>query len=231
MTYNIHHGEGLDGRVDLERIAKLITDARADLVGLQELDRNTARTQQRDVAAELGKLTGLTVQFAGNIPYQGGEYGTAVLTRFPIKRVTHTRLKSFANGEQRGLQQLVLDVHGREILFMNTHLDQRKDPAEREHSVGELKEIVAAAGKMPVILVGDFNAAPTAKAIASVREFLTDSWTLVNKDAGNTIPAQKPTKRIDYVWITKDSLEPLKSEVISSEASDHRPVVAELRLK
>lgn len=231
MSYNIHPGEGLDGKLDLERIAKLITGAKADIVGLQEVDRGAERTQKRDLPAELAKLTGMTIQFDKNIPHQGGEYGNAVLTRFPIKRAKNTHLKSFANGEQRGVQQLVLDVHGREVLFLNTHLDARRDPAEREHGATELRAIAAAAGAMPVILVGDFNAAPEAPSIATMREFLTDSWTVVNKDPGFTIPVKKPSKRIDYIWITPTSIAPVKMEVLRSEASDHLPILAELRLK
>ena len=231
MSYNIHHGEGLDGKLDLERIARIITDARADIVGLQEVDRGVERTQKRDLPAELAKLTGLTVHFEKNIAHQGGEYGNAVLTRFPIKRATNTHLKSLANGEQRGVQQLVLDVQGREIIFMNTHLDARRDPAEREHSSTELRAIVAAAGAMPVILVGDFNAAPTARSIAAVRAFLTDSWTVLSEEPGFTIPVKKPSKRIDYVWITPASITPVKMDVLHSEASDHLPIIAELRLR
>ncbi|MDP3072487.1 MAG: endonuclease/exonuclease/phosphatase family protein [Opitutaceae bacterium] len=231
MSYNIHHAEGLDGKLDLERIAQVITDAKADLVGLQEVDRGVARTQQRDLPAELARLTGLTVQFDKNIAHQGGDYGNAVLTRFPIKRASNTHLKSFANGEQRGVQQVVLDVHGREVLFLNTHLDARRDPAEREHSATELRAIVQAAGAMPVILVGDFNAAPDAKAIATVREFLTDAWTVVSKEPGFTIPVKKPNKRIDFIWITPASITPVQMNVPYSEASDHLPIVAELRLK
>jgi endonuclease/exonuclease/phosphatase family metal-dependent hydrolase len=231
MSYNIHHGEGLDGKLDLERIAKLILDAKADIVGLQEVDRGCERTQKRDLPAELATLTGMTVQFDKNIPNQGGEYGNAVLTKFPIKRAKNTHLKSFANGEQRGVQQLVIDVRGRDVLFMNTHLDARRDPAEREHSATELQQIVAAAGTMPVILVGDFNAVPDAPSVVKAREFLTDSWPLVNKDPGFTIPVRKPSRRIDYIFITKSSVEPLKMDVLQSEASDHLPIIAELKLR
>ncbi len=231
MSYNIHHGEGLDGNLDLDRIAKVITDAKPDIVGLQEVDRGTERTQRRDLPAELAKLTGLTVQFDRNIPHQGGDYGNAVLTRFPIKRAKNTHLKSFANGEQRGVQQLVLDIQGREVLFMNTHLDARRDPAEREHSATELRALVQAAGAMPVILVGDFNAVPDAKSIAPLRDFLTDTWPAVSKDPGFTIPVKKPTRRIDYIWITPATITPVSMAVPYSEASDHLPIVAELKLE
>ncbi|MES2694047.1 MAG: endonuclease/exonuclease/phosphatase family protein, partial [Verrucomicrobiota bacterium] len=150
MSYNIHHGEGIDAKLDLERIAKLIVDAKVDIVGLQEVDKNTGRTQKRDLPAELAKLTGMTVHFEKNINHDGGEYGNATLTKFPIKRAKNTHLKSFNNGEQRGVLQLIVNVRGRDVLFMNTHLDARKEPVEREHSATELKQIVAAAGTMPV---------------------------------------------------------------------------------
>ncbi|WP_414660080.1 endonuclease/exonuclease/phosphatase family protein [Horticoccus sp. 23ND18S-11] len=231
LCYNIHHGEGLDGKLDLERIAKLITDAKADIVALQEVDRGVERTQKRDLPAELAKLTGLTVHFEKNIAHQGGEYGNAVLTRFPIKRARNTHLRMVGPGEQRGVLQLVLDVNGRDVLFMNTHLDARRDPVERERSAGELKEIVAAAGRMPVILCGDFNAAPDSAAVGKIREVLTDTWKAVGQGDGFTIPVRKPTKRIDYVWITPDSITPVSMAVLSSEASDHLPIVAELKLR
>lgn len=231
MSYNIHHAEGIDGKLDVERIARVILDAKADLVGLQEVERGVERTQRRDLPAELAKLTGLTAHFDKNIPHQGGEYGNAVLSRYPIRQAKNTHLKSFANGEQRGVQQLVLDIAGREVLFLNTHLDHRRDPAEREHSATELQAIVAAAGSKPVILVGDFNAPPEAKSIATLRGFLTDTWPAVSREPGYTIPVKKPTRRIDYIWITPASITPVKMAVLQTEASDHLPIVAELRLQ
>jgi endonuclease/exonuclease/phosphatase family metal-dependent hydrolase len=231
MSYNIHHGEGLDKRVDLERIAKLIIDAKADIVGLQEVDRGCERTQKRDLPAELAKLTGMRVVFEKNIPYQGGEYGNAVLSRFPVKTSKNTHYKMLREGEQRGVLQVLLDVRGSAVLFINTHIDYRPDDSERLLNADELKAIVAAAGKTPVVLVGDFNSTPESRTIAKVKAFLTDTWEVVGKGPGLTIPVRKPAKRIDYVWISKESIEPVKMEVLQSEASDHLPVVAELRLK
>jgi len=231
LCYNIHHGEGLDGRIDLERIARLITDQRADLVALQEVERGTTRTGGRDLAAELGRLTGLTPHFVKNIPYQGGEYGIAVLTRFPIRRTAHTLLKKFGDGEQRGVQHVVVEVHGRELLFLNTHLDHRRDPAERDHSVEEIRRMVVAAGTTPVILCGDFNATPESTAIRRMREFMTDTWSVVGAGPGHTVPVRKPTRRIDYIWVSSPTVVPLKMEVLPSEASDHLPMVAEIQLR
>ena len=97
--------------------------------------------------------------------------------------------------------------------------------------IAVLKAIVAQAGTMPIILLGDFNAPPDRPSIAAIREFLTDTWPIVNQTPGFTIPVKQPTRRIDYVWITPASITPVKMEVLSSEASDHLPIVAELRLR
>jgi endonuclease/exonuclease/phosphatase family metal-dependent hydrolase len=231
MSYNIHHGEGLDGRLDLERIARVVLEAKADIVGLQEVDRGVARTQQRDLPAELAKLTGMHVAFERNIVHQGGDYGNATLSRFPIKRTRNLHYRMLRPGEQRGLLQVVLDVNGREILFLNTHLDYRPDDAERRANVEELHRVVTEAGRTPVLLVGDFNAVPTSAPIRSIAEFLTDTWSVVGKGDGFTIPVRKPAKRIDYIWFTPGAFEPTTIAVLPTEASDHLPVIAELRLK
>ncbi len=231
LSYNIHHGEGVDQVLDLDRIAKLILDAKADIVGLQEVDKGVERSAKRDLPAELAKLTGMRVHFEKNIPHQGGEYGNAVLSRFPIKSAKNTHFKQLAPGEQRGVQQLVLDVRGREVVFINTHIDYRANPAERTLDAKALQEIVAEAGKRPVIMVGDFNAVPNSPFITSVKSFISDSWMIAGKGDGFTIPVKKPARRIDYVFVSKDTVTPVRLEVINSIASDHLPLFAELRLK
>lgn len=232
LSYNIHHGEGLDGRIDLPRIAQVITDARADLVALQEVDRGVPRSQRLDLPAELGRLTGLTPCFEKNIPYQGGDYGNAILTRFPIKSSRNTHYKMLRPREQRGLLQVVLDVQGRDVVLMNTHLDYRPDDTERVANVAELQAAVAAAGAgTPVIVCGDFNATPGSRPHAGVETFLADVWSLVGRGDGFSFPARAPAKRIDYIWISRKTIEPVRMEVLRSEASDHLPLLAELRLR
>src|ERR1039457_3390022 len=108
MTYNIHHGEGLDGRVDLQRIADLIKREGADIVALQEVDKGVARTARRDLSGELSRLAGMTCVFSNNFHYQGGEYGNAVLTRFRVLSRTNQFYQMLRTNEQRGLLQLTL---------------------------------------------------------------------------------------------------------------------------
>lgn len=230
MTYNIHHGEGLDGKVDLLRIAQLIQREGADIVALQEVDKGVTRTALRDLPAELAALTGMTGVFSNNFPFQGGEYGNAVLTRFPVVRVTNTLYPMLRAGEQRGLLQLVLDVRGRELVFMNTHIDYRSDDAERWLNVGEIEKRMQQYAGRPIILCGDFNTTPESRVCRRLSERFDDTWARVGQGDGFTIPAEQPTKRIDYIWIAKDkSFVPLRVWVPQSDASDHLPVVAEFR--
>lgn len=228
MTYNIHHGEGLDGKVDLLRIAQLIKEQGADIVALQEVDKGTERTQRRDFPAELAELTGMTCVFSNNFHFQGGEYGNAVLTKFPVKRWTNLHYEMLRKGEQRGILQLVLDMRGREVVFLNTHIDYRPDDAERWANVTEIEGLLKAYPGMPMIMCGDFNNPPEGRVCLRLNRTFDDTWKLVGQGDGFTIPAEAPRKRIDYIWISKDKgIVPLKIWVPRTEASDHLPVVAE----
>ena len=75
LSYNLHHGEGDDGKLDLPRLAAVITASGADLVALQEVDQKTTRTGGVDQAAELARLTGLRFRYGKALDYQGGAYG------------------------------------------------------------------------------------------------------------------------------------------------------------
>jgi endonuclease/exonuclease/phosphatase family metal-dependent hydrolase len=232
MTYNIHHGEGLDGKVDLVRIAELIKRERADIVALQEVDKGVARTQQRDIAGELAKLTGMTGVFSNNFHYQGGEYGNAVLTRFPVLTTRNTHYQMLRTNEQRGLLELTLNVKGRELGFLDTHLDFRHDDAERLLNLIKIREVVNAHAGQPVILCGDFNDAPTSRTYSRLKLFLNDAWSMVGQGTGWTFSADHLQRRIDYVWFSpSESLRPVRAWVPASNASDHLPLVVELELR
>jgi endonuclease/exonuclease/phosphatase family metal-dependent hydrolase len=232
MTYNIHHGEGMDGRVDLQRIADLIKRERADIVALQEVDKGVERTARRDCPGELAALTGMSCVFSNNYHCQGGEYGNAVLTRFPVKRSTNRHYQMPGPSEQRGLLQVVLDIHGRELVFMDTHVDYRRDDAERLLNAGEILEVLQSYRGRPVILCGDFNDTPDSRTYQKIAQGFTDAWTMVGRGDGFTIPSEQPRQRIDYIWLSKGStIEALTISVPQSKASDHLPVVGELRLR
>ncbi len=228
MTYNIHHGEGTDGKLDLERIARLITENGADLVALQEVDRNVERTGKRDFPAELEKLTGMKCVFGKNIPLQGGEYGNAILSRFPISQVTNHWLPQIVPGEQRGILLATIRLGKAEVVFGSVHLDHRRGEEDRLASVEKIAALERAEPR-PMIIAGDFNATPNSGAYRKMGEVLVDSWLAVGTGEGFTIPSEGPRSRIDYVWHS-GVLRPMDAKVLRSPASDHLPLVVEFQL-
>lgn len=231
MTYNIHHGEGLDGEVDLKRIARVIRKEKPDLVALQEVDKGTERTWRLDFPAELAALTGMTCVFSNNYSFQGGEYGNAILSRFPIKAVANHHYRMLSIGEQRGLLQAVVDVNGQELVFLNTHLDHRPEDSERLASAAELHRVVGQYEGRPIILCGDFNDVPGSRTWQKIAELFADAWLAAGEGNGFTSPASRPTRRIDYLWVTGLRLTPLRLWVPESDASDHLPVVGDFKFR
>jgi endonuclease/exonuclease/phosphatase family metal-dependent hydrolase len=184
VTYNIHHGEGTDGKFDLKRIANLLLAVEPHIVALQEVDQGTKRAGGVDQPAELAKLTGMEVVFGRNIDFDGGGYGTAVLTKLPVRKHEKVKLKSFyppteTNPEQRGVQVLELgEKDGPALLFLNTHLDYRPPEEERMASAKTINELIEKHGDTPAIIAGDFNATPESAPIAEFRK----EWKIAGED-------------------------------------------------
>ena len=190
VTYNIHHGEGTDGKFDLERIAQAINAEKPDLVGLNEVDQGTRRTKGVDIPAELARLTGMTAVFEKNIDYDGGKYGNAVLSRLPIVRHENHKLPSDYEGEQRGFLEVeVGDKDGETLLFVCTHLDYRPNDHERMASVATIEKLMAERAGKDVILVGDLNATPDSRVIAEFAK----TWTAEQRQPAADLP--RPRRR------------------------------------
>ena len=236
MNYNIRHCRGLDDVLDPERTAAVIREQEADVVGLQEVDRGVRRTDRRDLPAELGELTGMTSIFEKNHPVQGGEYGNAILTRFPHRDVKNTHLPMIGSTEQRGVLQAVITIHGQDTLFLNTHIAHRREgEEERLASVDEFERILKeneAGADLPVLFVGDFNAVPGSAPYERMAELLEDTWIEAGKGSGATVPVREPRRRIDYVWVSRDApFTPTRAWIPYTEASDHLPIVVEFTMQ
>src|SRR5256886_13349351 len=230
MTYNIHVGVGMDKKLDLARIAGVINAQHPDLVGLQEVDRGVERTQRIDEIAEIARMTKMDYAFAFNLRYQGGQYGVAILSRLPIMATDHRLYKNTREAERRGFIRAEVLVHGRTLNFVTTHLDYQYEDGrvfETEQLLAALKDV-----KGPLILVGDFNDVPAGGAYKLVREQFADAWIESGaSDQGLSYPADKPTKRIDYILFRSNgAVRAKRAWIVNTLASDHGPVVAELEI-
>jgi len=230
MSYNIHHGEGVDGKVDLPRLAGVIRAESPDLVALQEVDQKTERTGKVDQPAELGRLAGMNVIFGWNIPYQGGRYGNAILSKHPARLKRNHPLKSFYVGEQRGVMEVEVDVPGlnQPLLFFATHLDYRGGSQERPASALRINEIVLENPDRPAILMGDLNDRIGSETLG----IFAKAWTRSDEKELMTFPVDKPVRQIDFILVRpKDRWRAVETRVLEEAvASDHRAIFAVLEL-
>lgn len=233
MTFNIRHGRGMDDVIDLRRIARVIADAGADLVALNEVDRVTRRSGGVDQPAELATMLDMHWDYCASIPYQGGEYGNAVLSRLPIVRSQVHRLPKLGN-EARTLLHAEVEWGGGPLNFLVTHLGLGEDEQR-----GQLEAIAGVVNELagPKIVAGDFNFDVMQQDLFQhMPPGIRDAWRLQQNGApvwgtGDTFPADKPEKRIDYILISAELTVHDPFRPIPTLASDHLPVVGEVRLK
>lgn len=230
LSYNIHHAEGVDGRLDLARIAKVIESVEPDVIALQEVDQNARRTGAVDQPAELARLTGMQVVFGANIELQGGHYGNAVLTRWPIVHSENHLLPNVDDGEQRGV--LLVDVAPPQqaaVRLLATHLDHRRDERERLASAKMINRLIEKHGEQPAVLAGDLNATPESQTLSELRK----AWTPVNEAPLPTIPVARPARQIDFVlYRPAGRWRVIEVRVLEEAvASDHRAIFAVIELR
>lgn len=231
MSYNIHSCLGMDGKLFPARIARIIGRRAPDLVALQEVDRHTARSGNEDQASLIGEQLGMhTTFFALLRPDGGGEYGLAILSRYPIKEMSFSilpRLQSSRVTERRGLMWLRLDTPGGPVHFFNTHLSyfHREGYLQMRHIVkGTILD--ALPDGEPVIFCGDLNSGNNSRIYSLLSARLHDSHKLA---AGSTFVSTYPFLRLDYIFHSRH-LAPVRNEVINDWecrlASDHLPVLS-----
>jgi iduronate 2-sulfatase len=234
LSYNIHHAQGVDGNLDLQRIAEVIRSSQADIVALQEVDQSVARSDIVDQPRLLAEALGMHFAFGGNFELEGGYYGNALLSRFPIEKTINHPLPNEGGGEQRGLLEADLKLPGDITLkFFNTHLDHRPEPAQRLASAKFINQLLERTAQRPACLAGDLNAVPESSVLQEFKKL----WKLSEHQHQPTIPVYRPNRKIDYVLVSHASpqdtflIREVESRVLDEAiASDHRPLLSVLEL-
>jgi endonuclease/exonuclease/phosphatase family metal-dependent hydrolase/dienelactone hydrolase len=232
LSYNIHHAAGTDGKLDLKRIAAVIQSVTPDIVSLQEVDQRVRRSDSIDQPLELGKLTGMRVLFAENIPLQGGSYGNMILSRFEIESKNHTLLPNHRKGEQRGLIRSKLLWQGtgnrvNKFNFIATHFDHRPNDSERIASALQINDLANSDPDTPSLIAGDFNDIRGSTTLKTLQE----TWSIAGPELP-TVPVANPTRQIDFIlYRPRDRWTVINTTVLKeSVASDHRAILSVLRL-
>lgn len=228
MSYNVHHCEGVDGKLDIERIAKIIKEHNCDLVALQEIDVNTTRSQKVDQLEKLAELTGMKPIFGKAIDFGGGEYGVGILSKLPVVSHKTWPLPTGGKREQRVALEVVVQPEGRQAFaFVCTHLDHSSGENDRNNQTATLRKLFGD-GPRQTIIAGDFNATVASAEMKTIVE----KWTDVDATKLTpTIPVSKPTLKIDYIFLPQSSPWKVESAAVLNEhiASDHLPLVATVR--
>ncbi|NDI33302.1 endonuclease/exonuclease/phosphatase family protein [Chengkuizengella sediminis] len=232
MTFNIHHCKGMDKKVDLYRIANVIENSKADVIGLNEVDKHFSnRSLNKNQIHWLAQQLKLDYAFIPSISINSKksksarQYGNALLSRFPIiTKKFHSF--NFVPGlvEKRSLLNTTIQIEGKLLQFLVTHLSlNRYFHKKQTNYISNLIHNT----KLPVILMGDWNMKPESQAWYKLTNHVQDAWLVAGKGSGYTYPSIRPRSRLDYIFISPE-LKIIETEVKTSLAiaSDHLPLTA-----
>ena len=229
-TYNIHRSRGLDGRTNPARIADVIRSIEADVVALQEVIGAGGTSQGH--AEEIGALLGMGWVMAPTRHLRGCLFGNVVLSRFPVRHHTQYDL-SWKTCEPRCCQRVDIAIDDDTLHLYNVHLGTAF--LERRHQAGRLSAIVhdRRIGS-PKIVLGDFNEWMKGLATSMLSEKLQSIDLRKHLRRRRTYPGVFPVLHLDHIYYD-GQVEVVKMELPRSRAaliaSDHLPLVAELKVK
>ncbi|MEZ5328206.1 MAG: DUF3472 domain-containing protein [Verrucomicrobiales bacterium] len=233
MSYNVKTGK------ETADLAAIIRTVDPDIVALQEVDRGTKRSSGRDTLADLAEATGMHSTYGKAMDYDGGAYGVAVLSRFPVGEAVVHQLPNEGDLEPRILLEVEPRLPRGKLKFFVTHLHAGKEANVRVAQSVEIARIAGAAGEVAIV-AGDLNAVPDSEVLTTLTEAgFTDSVTA----GAPTIPSENPNRRIDYVLPVTSGWQPGKAftaldlapenelwKKLIARASDHQPTVLEVAI-
>jgi endonuclease/exonuclease/phosphatase family metal-dependent hydrolase len=240
MTYNVHGCVGVDGKLDVGRVAAVIGQARPDIVALQELDVGRARSGGIDQAHAIATRLGMSFHFNAALSVEEERYGDAILTALPERLVKSGPLPTpppLRRLEPRGALWVQIETPSGPLQVINTHLGLV--PQEQKTQVAALlgdRWLAHPDCRDPTILLGDFNATRRYAAYRALAKRLRDVQRAPDGGkrpgrAVRTFPSRLPVLRIDHVFVSP-GLEVANvfapDTALARVASDHLPLVVDL---
>ncbi|MEO6776236.1 MAG: endonuclease/exonuclease/phosphatase family protein [Kofleriaceae bacterium] len=244
LTYNIHKCiGGVDRRYEPQRIADVITNLHPDVVLLQEVDHDVPRSNRDHQVDLLGDLVGMRYRsWFPNVDVRGGGcYGNAILSRYPIVETSNIDL-SIRFKKKRSVLHGVIRVRehdhdheaaseaiDRTVHVFNMHLGLAR--YERRLQLKKFLDAHPFQGmqhETPVLVGGDLN-----DVYGGLGELLQPAGFRGIERRPPTFPAWGPVRALDAVFVRGgvDFIKLSRGDSDSARrASDHRPLVAEIRL-
>lgn len=217
-TYNVHSCVGNDRRYDPKRIADVILETGAEIVGLQEVAARPDLHQVTDQFRYLAEATGMTAMAGPNIIMRESRFGNVLLTRWPVLDVQRVDL-SVAPYEPRGAVVADLSITKRRVRVINTHLGLRVWERARQHAT--LGNLMADRGDAPTVIMGDFNSWwPDLSALKHLGP------RLARRHSPASFPAHLPFLALDRIWAMPGAfLGRVRAHKtpLARQASDHLP--------
>lgn len=220
MSYNIKNANGMDNVCNFQRIANVINNTSPDVVAIQEVDSMTNRSGQKYVLGEIAERTQMHGYFAPAIDYDGGKYGIGLLTKqVPL------RLQTLPLPGREEARTLILAEFA-DYIYCCTHMSLTEE--DRMKSLELVKAFTSSSTK-PLFLAGDMNAEPESGFIKKLQK----DFQILSNPKQHTFPAPDPKETIDYIATLKQNAKVfavISAKVINEPmASDHRPILVELR--
>lgn len=224
VSLNIKSARG-PGGVQIDLLAQTLATWKPDVVLLQEVDKNRPISGSIDMPAYLGEKLGYYSTFGTNVLRPGNsQYGTAILSRFPITGSENTLLPHPAGTQQRGLLHATIDVEGTALNAYVTHLENTSADA-RLLQVNAIKDLMTD-DSGPLLLGGDFNSTPSTPVMSVARTIGEDTWLAAGDgSSGLTAPNSSPRARIDYLFY-RGAVQPTDMQILAPPVSDHRALYA-----
>ncbi len=204
---------GTDGVLDIGRTANVILETGADLIGLQEVDRGLERSGWVDQPSLLARLTGLSVAFFPTLRLGQGEYGMAVAAEGELD----ARFEDLPRVEEEEPRGLILATWSN-WSFVVTHLSRHR--RARQLQIKAVAQTTALLGG-PTVVLGDFNA--SARALGPLK----DAGFIPLRPASRAGRSLLSRVRLDHILVGSGATA-TRCWTISSRASDHDPVIAEV---